>query len=180
MNPFERHGITRLSPSTLNHFAAEPAHWVMQRLLHFRAPMGAAAARGTAVEWGVHQGLVRADLPVDHCVAAAEAAFDREMVLNPDNRRHAERSNIPGYVANALSELRAYGVPTAAQGRVQIRLDDVPLPLEGCLDWRFDEHGLIVDLKTCERLPSAISDTHGRQGAVYARRTATTACALPT
>ena len=49
MNGFERHGITRLSPSTLNHFAAEPAHWVMQRLLHVRAPMSAAAARGTAV-----------------------------------------------------------------------------------------------------------------------------------
>jgi hypothetical protein len=49
------------------------------------------------------------------------------------------------------------------------RLDDVPVPLEGCLDWRFDEHGLIVDLKTTERLPSAISDSHGRQGAVYAK-----------
>ena len=169
MNGFERHGITRLSPSTLNHFAAEPAHWVMARLLHFRAPMSAAAARGTAVEWGVHQGLMRADLPVADCIAAAEAAFDREMALNPDHRRHAERSNIPGYVSNALSELRPYGMPTAAQGRVQVWLDDVPVPLEGCLDWRFDEHGLIVDLKTTERLPSAISDTHGRQGAVYAK-----------
>jgi hypothetical protein len=37
MNGFERHGITRLSPSSLNHFAAEPAHWVMARLLRFRA-----------------------------------------------------------------------------------------------------------------------------------------------
>ena len=169
MNGFERHGITRLSPSTLNHFAAEPAHWVMQRLLNMRAPVSAAAARGTAVEWGVHQGLMRADLPVADCVAAAEAAFDREMVLNPDHRRHAERGKIPDYVANALSELRAYGVPTAAQGRVQIRLDDVPVPVEGCLDWQFDEHGLIVDLKTTERLPSAICDAHGRQGAVYAK-----------
>src|SRR5512134_875083 len=135
MNGFERHGITRLSPSTLNHFAAAPAHWVMQRLLNMRAPVSAAAARGTAVECGVHQGLMRADLPVADCVAAAEAAFDREMVLNPDNRRHAERSNIPSYVSNALSELRAYGVPTAAQSRVQTWLDDVPVPLEGCLDW---------------------------------------------
>jgi hypothetical protein len=43
------------------------------------------------------------------------------------------------------------------------------VPLKGCLDWRFDEHGLIVYLRTPERLPSAISDTHGRQGAVYAK-----------
>jgi hypothetical protein len=35
-------------------------------------------------------------------------------------------------------------------------------------DWRFSAHGLIVDLKTTERLPSAIGASHGRQGAVYA------------
>jgi hypothetical protein len=81
MNGFERHGITRLSPRTLNHFAAEPAHWVMARLLHFRAPVSAAAARGTAVEGGVHQGLIRPDMPVADCIAIAEAAFDQDMVL---------------------------------------------------------------------------------------------------
>ena len=43
MDPFERHGINRLSPSSLNHFVAEPAHWVMQRLLNLRAPASAAA-----------------------------------------------------------------------------------------------------------------------------------------
>ncbi len=169
MNPFERHGISRLSPSALNHFAAEPAHFVMQRLLGLRAPAGAAAARGTAVENGVHLGLIDPAAPVEACIAAAEAAFAREMVLNPDDRRASERGNLAGYVANALAELRGYGVPSAAQQRVEIRLDDVPVPVEGYIDWRFDDHGLIVDLKTTERLPSAISDTHGRQGAVYAR-----------
>jgi hypothetical protein len=38
----------------------------------------------------------------------------------------------------------------------------------GYVDWRFSAHGLIVDLKTSERLPSAIGASHGRQGAVYA------------
>ena len=60
-------------------------------------------------------------------------------------------------------------LPSAAQGRVEIWLDDVPVPVEGYTDWVFDDHGLIVDLKTTERLPSAISDAHGRQGAVYAK-----------
>ena len=36
MNSFERHGITRLSPSSLNYYLASPAHWVMQRLLNLR------------------------------------------------------------------------------------------------------------------------------------------------
>ena len=43
------------------------------------------------------------------------------------------------------------------------------MPVIGFIDWRFDEHGLIVDLKTSERLPSAISLSHSRQGAIYAR-----------
>jgi hypothetical protein len=122
MNPFERHGIARLSPSSLNHFAAEPAHWVMARLLNMRAPASAAAVRGSAVEKGVHLGLMNPDLPVEQCIAAAEAAFDREMVLNPDDRRESERSN-PGYTRNALAELRPYGVPSAAQGRIEICIE---------------------------------------------------------
>jgi hypothetical protein len=66
-------------------------------------------------------------------------------------------------------ELRQYGIPTAYQDPVEISLDDVPVPVVGYPDWRFDQHGLIVDLKTAERLPSAIGNAHGRQGAIYAR-----------
>ncbi|MGZ9066243.1 MAG: hypothetical protein ACXW2I_13065, partial [Burkholderiales bacterium] len=112
-NPFERHGITHLSPSALNHFVAASAHFVMQRLLNLRAPASAAAARGSAVENGVHLGLMNPALALEQCIATAEAAFDRAMVLNPDDRRASERADIPGYVTHALSELRGYGVPSA-------------------------------------------------------------------
>ena len=101
--------------------------------------------------------------------AQAVKAFDRDMALVPDDRRDSEREAIPGYVACGLAELRQYGIPTAYQDRVELRLDDVPVPVIGFIDWRFDDHGLIVDLKTSERLPSAISLSHARQGAVYAR-----------
>jgi hypothetical protein len=166
---FERHGIDHLSASSLNLWAAEPALWVMERLLDRRSPTSAVAARGKAVEHGIHVGLVDAGREVAACIAAAEAAFDREMALTPDGRRDAERGNLAGYVQHGLAELRQYGSPTAYQDRVEIALDDVPVPLVGYPDWRFDQHGLIVDLKTAERLPSAISNSHGRQGAVYAR-----------
>ena len=168
MTPFEHHGVDRLSPSSLNLWAAEPALWVMERLLNRRSPAGAAAARGKAAEAGIHAGLMGPELPVAACVAAAEQAFDQEMALSPDGRREAERKNLAGYVEHGLAELRQYGVPTAYQEKVTITIDDVPIPIIGFIDWRFDQHGLIVDLKTSERLPSAISESHGRQGAVYA------------
>ena len=169
MNPFERHGIEHLSPSSLNLWAAEPALWVMERLLGRRSPISANAARGRAAEHGIHAGLVKPDAELADCIAAAERAFDRDMVLVPDQRREAERKKLAGYVEHGLGELRQYGVPSAAQEKLEIRLDDVDVPIIGYLDWRFDQHGLIVDLKTAERIPSSISDSHGRQGAVYAR-----------
>ena len=135
MNPFERHGITRLSPSTLNHFAAEPAHWVMQRLLNMRAPVSAAAVRGTAVERGVHLGLISPDLPVEQCVAAAEAAFDREMVLNADDRRETNAATSPVMRRMRCPNSARMASRARRKDRVQIWLDDVPLPIEGCLDW---------------------------------------------
>jgi hypothetical protein len=164
-----RHGIEHLSASSLNLWATEPAVWLMERLLGYRSLPSALMARGRSVEDGVHAGLIDPALPVGSCIERALATYDREMTLNPDERRDSERALIPGYVDHGLGELRQYGVPSAYQDRVEIGLPDVPAPVIGFIDWRFDDHGLIVDLKTSERLPSAISLSHARQGAIYAR-----------
>jgi len=168
-NGFELHGVSHLSASSLNLWASEPALWVMERLLGLRSPGNALMARGKAVEEGIHAGLVDGSKTVEQCSSIALSAYDKEMALVADEKRDSERENIPGYVEHGLAELRQYGVPTAYQDRVEYRLDDVPVPVIGFIDWRFDQHGLIVDLKTSERFPSAISSSHARQGAIYAR-----------
>jgi hypothetical protein len=91
-------------------------------------------------------------------------------VFNGDPRRADERKKLAGWVRGALAELRQYGTPDedGYQSRIEIRLEDVPTPVIGYTDWVFGKHGLIVDLKTTERFPSAIGARHGRQGAVYA------------
>jgi hypothetical protein len=167
-NPFERHGIAHLSASSLNLWAAQPALWIMERLLHRKSPTGIPAARGRAVEHGVHVGLVDPKKPAAECAAEAEREFNRETALIGDPRRDEERAKIAGYVLGALAELRQYGIPDGYQERVEISLDGVPVPVIGFIDWRFSQHGLIVDLKTTERHPSEIGNAHGRQGAVYA------------
>ena len=169
MNGFETHGVRHLSVSSLNLYAVSPALWVMERLLNRRSPGSAAMSRGKAVEEGVHAGLIDPAKTPEECAALALSAYDREMALLADEKRESEREQIPGYVAHALAELRQYGAPTAYQDRIEYRLDDVSVPVIGFIDWRFDQHGLIVDLKTSERLPSTISAAHARQGAIYAR-----------
>jgi hypothetical protein len=167
-NSFERHGIEHLSASSLNLWAAQPALWIMERLLGRRTPPGIPAARGKAVEHGVHLGLTNPRLSIEECIEGAEREFIRQTALSTDPRREDERKKLAGWVRGALSELKQYGKPDGYQEKIEVRLDDVAVPLIGYIDWRFSDHGLIVDLKTTERFPSQIGDAHGRQGAVYA------------
>jgi hypothetical protein len=167
-SPFERHSIDHLSASSLNVWAAQPALWIMERLLGRRLATGIAAARGKAVEHGVHLGLTNPPASLDECIDAAEREFIRQTVLSVDPRREDERKKLAGWVTGALAELRQYGTPDGYQEKVEIRLDGIAVPIIGYVDWLFSQHGLIVDLKTTERFPSQIGNSHGRQGAVYA------------
>lgn len=171
-DPFAAHGISHLSASSLNLWAASPAAWMLSYPLKRRTPVGAAAHRGTAVEAGVSVGLFDMDKPLEDCQALALAKFDQLTALSGDPRRAAQREVVAPTVATALNELRQYGVPTppaggAHQHRVTNDLGDGLPPLLGYLDFVWEQHGLILDLKTTERVPSAISPAHARQGAVY-------------
>lgn len=169
MNGFEMHGITHLSASSLNVAAQELPLFVMERLLGWRSPGNAAMSRGKAAEEGIHAGLLDPKLPLETCIGKALSAFDAEMRFNGDDAREKERGLIPGYVENGLAELRQYGVPSGYQEKISIQLEDVPVPVIGFIDWKYDQHGLIVDLKTTERLPSSLSTAHARQGAIYSK-----------
>lgn len=167
MNAFERHGIGHLSASSLNLFAAQPAIWVMQRLLKKAGPVGAAAHRGTAAETGIVHGLLEPAAPVADCQAAALAQYDALTALSGDPKRLKERDAVPAIVATALPELRAYGVPDEVQHRIEVALDDVPVPFLGFADLGWSAHGITLDIKSTLRLPSSISTPHARQVALY-------------
>lgn len=177
MNGFDNHQIAHLSPSSLNLWAAEPALWVMERLLNKRAPVGCAAHRGTAVEHGVWLGLFakatsEQGMAVEQCQKEALAEYDRLTALSGDPNRAKEREAVPGCVEQALIELLPYGVPTMPpdskrQFMVSVTLPDVPVPVIGYQDFRYDQHNMVVDLKTQLRLSSSISPAHARQGAIY-------------
>jgi hypothetical protein len=90
------------------------------------------------------------------------------MALSPDARREKYRETISDMVRQALAELRPYGVPSRVQGRVEWRPDGLRLPVVGFFDFEWAQHGIIVDLKTTEKLPSRIKVSHARQAAFYA------------
>jgi hypothetical protein len=115
--------------------------------------------------------LLNPDVPIDACRRGALLRFDELAAFSGDPRKQKHREEVPGMVENALLELRHYGVPDRVQERVVRELPDIPVPLLGFLDFGWSQHGVILDTKTSEKLPSTISDAHARQGAVYAEGT---------
>lgn len=173
MNGFALHGIDHVSASQANLFAAAPALWVLEKLLGHRSMPGCAAHRGTAAERGIEAGLFNLTMPVADYVAVALKEYDRLAALSGDPNKQKERNAIPGIVETALAELRQYGMPTKPeterQHKIEVRLDDVPVPVIGYLDFLWDGHGILLDLKTQLRLASKIKEPHARQVALYVK-----------
>lgn len=160
--------IERHSPSALNLFCASPAMFVLERILGRRQPVGVPAHRGTAVETGVTHGLLNPFADREECLAEALKKYDSTTALSGDPRRDDYRKSIADMVWSALDELRPYGQPTSTQGFVEWRPDGLKYPVVGYYDFAWEQHGIILDLKTTEKLPSQIKTAHARQVALYA------------
>lgn len=163
MSKLERH-----SPSSLNLFCASPAMFVLERVLGKRQPVGVPAHRGTAVEAGVTLGLADLSATLEACSDVALRKYRELSALSPDPRKEKYGEDIPGMVARALAELRPYGSPSSAQGYVEWRPEGLKYPIVGYFDFAWDQHGIIVDLKTTGAMPSQVKIGHARQVALYA------------
>lgn len=159
--------IERHSPSSLNLFCASPAMFVLEKVLKQRQPVGAPAHRGTAIEDGVTVGLLNPDAPIGDCVDAAFKTYDRITALTRDTRREEYRATIPDMVGHALAELRPYGIPSQCQGFIEWKPEGLKCPIVGYFDYHWSDHNITVDLKTTEKLPSAVKVPHARQVALY-------------
>jgi hypothetical protein len=157
----------RHSPSSLNLFCASPSMFVLERILGQRQPVGAPAHRGTAVEAGITLGLFDPKASMEACAAEAEKTFDKVSALSGDPRRQSYRETIPDMVKRGLEELRPYGLPSKTQHWVEWQPEGLESPIVGVLDYEWDDHGIIVDLKTTERMPSETKQAHARQVALY-------------
>lgn len=159
--------LAHYSPSSLNLFCAAPAMFVLEKVLGHRQPVGSPAHRGTAVEAGVTAGLMEPNKPLPECIAVAETKYDQVTALSSDARRADYRETIGGMVTSALEELRPYGVPSHTQGKVEWYPEGLSVPILGYYDFHWADHNITTDLKTTEKLPSAVKIAHARQVSLY-------------
>lgn len=167
MSPFERHGIKRLSPSSLNLWRGEPAFWTLKYLHGLQDEAGPAAKRGTAVEAGLDLWLMgKRDI-----AACRQAALDN-FLLNTggqaDDDHEEERAAIGPMLEQATAAMDNAKPLVARQVAIETWLDGIEIPVIGYCDYVLED-GAIVDLKTTQRLPSSPKPEHLRQVAVYAQ-----------
>jgi hypothetical protein len=170
MNPFEKFGITHLSPSSCNAFVTAPAMWVMERLLNRKCGVGLPAHAGTATEAGVASGLLNPSTAIEHCQEIALNKFLRDTKMNGnDDRKDKYIKAIPSMVKQAVFELRPFGIPTTAQQEISYdaSAEGLLVPFKGYTDFTWDDRGVIVDLKTSLTMSKDIKHTHARQVSLY-------------
>lgn len=162
--------IDHHSPSSLNLFCASPAMYVLERILGEKRPGSANMHRGTAVEAGVALGLVNPESSNADCIDAALTKYDALMTFSADARRQKVRDEIPDMVEMALLQLRGHGKPSGLQGACEWHPEGLRHRIIGYYDFAWDDKGILVDLKTSDKMPPGrqIKVTHARQVALYA------------
>jgi hypothetical protein len=163
-DPFERHGITHLSPSSLRLWRDAPSVWIGKYLLRATDEVGPGAWRGQAVEAGVDRLLF--NLGIEAARAAMRQKWDdlAQGLIEPNVAKESDA--LDAFLDQAALAFASMPVPLTRQTRMELTLPGISVPLLGFADWVFPDHG--TDLKTTWRMPSSPTPDHVEQVAFYA------------
>jgi hypothetical protein len=165
MNAFQKFGIERLSPSSLNLWNAAPGLWSLRYLGKFFDEAGPAAWRGRAVEIGLQSWFIRKD--GDEAYAQALQAFEKDAQGLADDETEEELALVAPMLDIAIQSAASLPSPYfGAQTKVEYSFDGVDVPVIGYIDFVLED-GSIFDLKTTKRCPSEPKADHTRQVALY-------------
>ena len=163
-NPFAVHGINYLSPSSINTYINDNALWVARYLFGVKSSSGASAVRGIATEATLADKYEKKTfdfkyLDMHFMSLCAESGIDLG-----DTKTAKEKKLLEGF-GKVIDENFNYDNLEAYQEKVEVQIDDMPVPIMGYIDFRFSDK--IVDLKTTTRMPSKPTEAQKRQMAFY-------------
>ena len=172
-NAFSRHGIEYLSANTINTYIAQPA-MALLKLWGYRSEVGASAWRGTAVDRTLTDCLSFKDMTEEIAVAKAKKIFN-EQHYNEDVDPEKVKKEL-SITERCIKSAFYYLLPDyrgkdliGSQGKIEVMLDDVPVPFIGYYDWLFADK--VVDLKTKGQRTNNPDTSHKRQLALYEKAT---------
>ena len=136
----------------------------MRYLFGIRSDSGAGAIRGIAEEHVLVQKYEKGsfdflELDTKFVGLCGEAGID----LN-DEKVKKERNSLASF-GEVIDQNFKYKNLEKYQEKVEVKFEDMPIPVIGYIDFRFE--GKIVDLKTTTRMPSKPTEAQRRQMALY-------------
>ncbi len=163
-DPFKAHGINYLSPSSINTYINDTSLWVARYLFKIKSSSGASAVRGIATEFVLadkyEKGVFDYNLlDVKFMSLCVESGIDLG-----DIKTAKEKNLLKGF-GSVIDENFDYENLEAYQEKVEVPIDDMPVPIMGYIDFRFKDK--IVDLKTSTRMPTRPTEAQKRQMAMY-------------
>ena len=163
-NPFKAHGINYLSPSSINTYINDTSLWVARYLFKIKSSSGASAVRGIATEFVLadkyEKGVFDYNLlDVKFMSLCAESGIDLGDI------KTAKEKKLLKDFGSVIDKNFDYKNLEAYQEKVEVPIDDMPVPIMGYIDFRFKDK--IVDLKTSTRMPTRPTEAQKRQMALY-------------
>ena len=163
-DPFKAHGINYLSPSSINTYINDTSLWVARYLFKIKSSSGASAVRGIATEFVLadkyEKGVFDYNLlDVKFMSLCAESGIDLGDI------KTAKEKKLLKDFGSVIDENFDYKNLEAYQEKVEVPIDDMPVPIMGYIDFRFKDK--IVDLKTSTRMPTRPTEAQKRQMALY-------------
>jgi hypothetical protein len=162
-DPFDRHFIKHLSPSSLRLWRENPAAWIAKYLLRASDEAGPSAWRGRAVEAGVDR-LVFGD-NIETATQSMRNQWDNQAqgLIDPDCVK--EEAALGDFLMQAKAALGMRPIPLQRQGKMSLTLPGISVPLIGYCDYLWSDEG--TDLKTTWRMPGTPRQDHVCQVTTY-------------
>lgn len=170
--------LPKLSPSSINLYAQEPALWVLKHFYGQTSEFNIYAMRGVAVEDGVNHWVETGDLK--GAASEAMASFgDKSFFWKDEELLQEIEALIEPWVGKCVEALKEIG--DAPKQQVEISTEIEGFPIRGYIDYQFPK--LQTDLKTTNTVPSAVTrgarkgmlptdkKANVRQQAIYAHAT---------
>lgn len=166
---FSQHDIDHLSPSSINAYISDPCKWVMKYLFKSPRSSGPGAWRGTVVDEcvGLYLAMEKPDVSkvTDVAMRRFKALTEANEKDPHDDKVSKERHLVPRYIQTACDYFHDFGQPEAYQKEVSVDVG-LPVPIIGFIDLKYQ--GIVRDIKTVGRMPSAIPEPVNRQLSLYA------------
>jgi len=163
-NAFKAHGINYLSPSSINTYINDPPMWVARYLFKVKSSSGPGAVRGIATEHVLANKYQEGTFDYKMLDLKFISLCTESMVDLGDKKAEKERSTLEKF-GEVIDKNFNYEDLEDYQERVEVQLDDLPVPIMGYIDFRFKDK--IVDLKTSTRMPTQPTEAQKRQMALY-------------